>query len=472
MEDEVANGRDVLWITLESVRQDRTSMGGHDRDTTPKLRRLADRDDAASFDRCFSHDIWTRSSTASILTGCAPCGHGTWTPETALRPSVPTIPELLSEHGYRTAAISQISQFSHATGLDRGFDDFHYLSMETLVEEVGIPRLLRFLATVRRHSAGLTTVKNKHCLGYLEQALAKRQIREAAAGDDPLFLYVHHGDSHHAYYPPRPWQSRFEDELELPLSDALDVSLDMSERIHEHVANGLPFDDAEWNAIEVCYDAAVAYVDQLAGDLAAFARDRLDDPIVVVTADHGELFGEAGCLAHMLTVNDAVSNVPLVVSGLDGTDGLDTDQLVQHADVMQMILSDLGVDVDLPAGRDIRERARGVAVTQHSGERLRHKLDVIADRNSSFDTSRYHQSDLTSVRTRRYRYSHSDDRSELFELPNEDDDVSDEHAEVVTSFGDLVEGWLDEHETDRSDAVHRAEFTEEMERQLEQLGYV
>ena len=49
--------RDIIWITLESIRQDHTTMDGYRRDTTPYLQSLADRSDGATFDSCFSHDI-------------------------------------------------------------------------------------------------------------------------------------------------------------------------------------------------------------------------------------------------------------------------------------------------------------------------------------------------------------------------------------------------------------------------------
>ncbi|MFC7028079.1 sulfatase-like hydrolase/transferase [Halomicroarcula sp. GCM10025710] len=68
--------RDIIWISLESVRQDHTTLGGHERDTTPNLARLAGEPGGAVFENCFSHGIWTRTSSTSILTGRAPSDHG------------------------------------------------------------------------------------------------------------------------------------------------------------------------------------------------------------------------------------------------------------------------------------------------------------------------------------------------------------------------------------------------------------
>ncbi|WP_231751342.1 sulfatase-like hydrolase/transferase [Halogeometricum sp. CBA1124] len=302
--------RDIVWITLESVRQDHTSLGGHHRDTTPFLSSLADRTTGAAFERCFSHDVWTRASSASILTGLASSAHRTWTQENRLSSDVPTVPEALRDAGYRTACVSPNPQLSDATGLARGFDHFHYLGKDTLVEEAGIPTVLRYLTKLNTHSAGYTTDTGKHSVGYVSNAIAKRHVREAAANDEDLFLYTHLGDSHHPYYPPKPYQDLYADDFEMSVEEALDLVMEMSDDLHGYIARGVPFTEDEWNALQAMYDATIRYVDDTVRSLVEYAEERLDDPIVVVTADHGELFGEKGMLAHMVVADDAVSHAP------------------------------------------------------------------------------------------------------------------------------------------------------------------
>lgn len=460
--------RDIVWISLESVRQDHTSLGGHVRDTTPNLQRLANRDDGSSFSNCFSHGIWTRPSSASILTGRAPADHGVLSFDSKLPDSVPTLPEQLQEYGYRTACVSPIAQVSEATGLDRGFDDFQYLSRETLLEEAGVVAMGRFLWNIRNHSAGLTTDTTKHCTGYLVSELSKRHIRRAGRDGEPLFLYTHLGDSHHAYYPPTGWQETFVDDLELPLADSLSVALEMSATLIESIADGVRFSDAEWNALEVLYDTCIRYVDHLAGEIIKTARAALDNPIIVVTADHGELFGESGCLAHMLVANTAVTNVPLVISGVDGLDR--ADGLVQHADVMQLLFNDCELPIPVPAGIDIRTAERTAAVTQRGGKRAQRKLRQLREHNPAFDGSTFHEGDLTSVRTADYRYQRSEKREELFVLPDEQTDRADSKPAVTDDFRQRTDRWLTTHS--RSGPEQRAEFSDAMQQQLEDLGYL
>ena len=462
--------RDIIWITLESVRYDRTTVGGHFRDTTPQLQTLSQRSDSLSFDSCFSHDIWTRSSTASILTGRAPSDHRTWTDEAKLPDEIRTIPECLSAAGYQTVGISPNPQFSSATELDRGFDDFHYLTRQTLFNELSLRDIMKYLFNIRRHSAGFTTNTKAHTTGYLSNTLAKRHIRDARKADTPLFLYTHLGDTHHAYYPPVAWQSRFSNELPSSLDDALSFALSFSDDLHEHIASGVPFSEEEWQMINVMYDTTLAYVDSLIGELVEYAHANLEDPIVVVTADHGELFGEEGLLAHMLVTNTAVSHVPLVVSGLDLDDEF-RKQLIQPADVMAMLSEILDIDFSVPAGQDIRSNPRSFAVTQRSGKRARHKQELILERNPDFDESRFYSGDLTSIRDQRFRYQRSGDDSDLFKLPDETMDISSEHQDLVEKWDAQLSDWLSDHSrVQYEDDV--AEFDSDMQQQLRDLGYL
>lgn len=459
-------GRDVVWITLESVRRDHTSLASHARDTTPNLSTLAA--EATEFEQCFSHDVWTRSSSASILTGLPPSAHRTWSDDAKLPEEIETIPEAFRTAGYRTACITSNGQLGPATGLDRGFEQFHYLSKSTLLAEAGPVGLGKWLLNLRRHSGGLTRDGNQHCVGYLSNRLAKRTIDDAAADDEPLFLYVHHGDSHHAYVPPIAWRDRFVDDLPMPVDEAVDLALEMSSRLHELIAQDEPFTPEEWQALRVLYDTSLAYVDHLTGDLVAHARRRLDDPVVVVTADHGELFGERGLLAHMLVANAAVSNVPLVVAGLDG---LPDGGLIQHADVIRMICTDLGVDHPVPAGSDVREQPREFAVTQRGGARARAKLDAIGEHDERFPADRFHTADLTSIRTTEWRYQTSTEGSELFDLPDEETDVSGEHPSVAERLDEQCQAWLADVGRPIG-SPGTAEFDEDVRAQLRELGYL
>ncbi len=62
-----------------------------------------------------------------------------------------------------------------------------------------------------------------------------------------------------------------------------------------------------------CYDAEIAHVDKVLGELLPFLKERLDDPVIALTADHGEAFGEHGRLYHSADLFEEQTRVPMIV---------------------------------------------------------------------------------------------------------------------------------------------------------------
>ena len=67
---------------------------------------------------------------------------------------------------------------------------------------------------------------------------------------------------------------------------------------------------------------------------------RLDDTLVIVTADHGENFGEGGLLAHMLSLDQRLIHVPFVAAG-PGAEQLDLTSL---AELPRCLAAAVGLD--------------------------------------------------------------------------------------------------------------------------------
>ncbi|QLH81188.1 sulfatase [Halosimplex pelagicum] len=464
--------KNVLWITLESTRADHTSVNGYDRDTTPNLRRIAERPTARSFDRCFSHGIWTRSVSASILTGTYPTHHGAGMTNKSIPDSLATVPELLGAVGYQTVGISPNANLSEATGLDRGFDDFVWIDKSRLVENVGVRTLAKYALNLRRHGGGLTLDTRKHNTGYMETDVAKRWLRHNGGDDDPFFMYLHCGVPHHPYYPPRPDLLEEAARHDVDPETAGELALSHHADLDEHVASGLPYSGEEWELLTGLYDASIEYADRLVGHLASYLeRQGLTDTVLVVTADHGELLGEKGLLGHKVGVHDAVSHVPMVVDGLDAA--LDyRGEIVQHVDVMGTLLDAAGADTSQFQGVDLRSGERSHAVIQRGGERCRRVLDQCLDHDPGFDADRYHQSTLTALRTQSFKYLHSDDRTELFAPPDEETDVSDEFPAVAEDLQTAVITFLDGDGAPLDEGHEDDALSEAARDQLADMGYL
>jgi arylsulfatase A-like enzyme len=107
-------------------------------------------------------------------------------------------------------------------------------------------------------------------------------------------------------------------------------------------------DPATVMALRRVYFALIHEVDHHIGRILdrLVAQDALDDTLVIVTADHGELLGDHGLLGKSLFHRPAF-HVPLIVRGPGLARGLVVDRFTEHVDLMPTILAALGLPVPL-----------------------------------------------------------------------------------------------------------------------------
>jgi uncharacterized sulfatase len=293
-----------------------------------------------------------------------------------------------------------------------------------------------------------------------------KQWLEDLSMTQPFFLYAHYNEPHRPYYPPLPYLERYTDDLPITASEAAERSMEIHRDLKNIIRSGYTISETDEKALIAMYDAEIAYTDEMIGRLFDHIQALdLGDTIFIITADHGELFGENGLLGHTITLNDAVTNVPLVTHGLDDL-AISEDSIVQHPDVMQTLVGMADGRTEQMQGVDLRRNERTYAISQRqslSGSRY--------EQDPEFDISRFHEQMLTTFRSERFRYLWSDNKSELFELPGELTDVSDKHPEVAERFEAELTNWLSKEGQPISRGTED-NLTESMRRQLRDLGYV
>jgi len=454
----------IVWITLDSVRADHTSMDGYERDTTPRLKQLGS--ESHTFTECFAHSKATLQSSGSLLTGYAPSRNTLGIDGNILPDTVPTIAERFKDLGYDTACLSRNSFVSSETGLDRGFDRFQWLSSSTL-HQLGLKTILGYLCNIREHSAGLTLEASKHSTPFLMNTIAKKWLKDFST-QEPFFFYLHYNEPHRPYYPPLSYIDQFTEDIAMTGHEAAEFSLNLHYNLKKQIANGIDLTDDEWDALHAMYDAEIAYTDEMIGQLIDHINSLpLENTVVVVTADHGELFGEYGLLSHKYVLHDGVTRVPMVVNGLDDELVLDSDDLVQHADVMATLLSKAGGDIEDLVGVDLMSEMREFAVSQRGPA----TYGGILSHNPDYDTSQFHNGTLTALRTKSFKYQRGENTDDLFKLPNEEDDVQEDHPETYERLRDSLDEWLAAHGEPLTKG-EQTEFTDAVQRQLEDLGYM
>jgi len=83
----------------------------------------------------------------------------------------------------------------------------------------------------------------------------------------------------------------------------------------ELMAAGIGLNDVEMGVVRDIYDSEIQHADACVGQMESWLRmtHRLDDTILIVTADHGEAFGERGVWGHGFCLNDCLTRVPLIM---------------------------------------------------------------------------------------------------------------------------------------------------------------
>jgi hypothetical protein len=115
------------------------------------------------------------------------------------------------------------------------------------------------------------------------------------------------------------------------------------------------------------YDSEVATADDGVGRIVRLVRARRGGAVVIVTADHGEEFGEHGGRYHGTTVYEEQVHVPLVVDGPGVQRGAREASVVQTIDLLPTVLSALGIP--RPArvrGRDLGPELAGASAYERA----------------------------------------------------------------------------------------------------------
>lgn len=287
----------VLLIVIDTLRADHLGCYGYSRPTSPNLDALAAR--GVRFAQAHSTSSWTAPSVTSILTGLYPAVHGVEKANSVLGDGVPTMAEAFRKAGYATAALSSNPVFvSPRVGLARGFDTFDVLQGPPVARDKAvdmIPTDPSFQSFVEVAKANRVT----------DAALA--WLDESQRGSRPWFLYVHYIDPHADYLPPPEFAARFGVKPGAKYSGADQRALLLTFR---------PPESADDLATLVgLYDGEIAFTDEHVGRLLSAVETGWKNTLVVVTADHGEEFGDHGRLLHTMTLYEEQLHVPLIIAG-------------------------------------------------------------------------------------------------------------------------------------------------------------
>ena len=427
----------VLVVVLDTVRAKGTSLNGYERDTTPNLVRLAAR--GVVFERALANAPWTLPSLASMFTGHWPHElSAAW--RTPLNAARPTLAETVDRAGYQSAGfVANHSYGIAAFGLGRGF--VHYdanrgtriaglddtVFGQILVDQLRLERYWGEHDNFGRRSA-------REVNSRFLQWLATRD------GSRPFFAFLNYFDAHTPYMSPPAFAGKFSDDYLVGNIRG------------KNLESWTPDDIRRFSN---AYDGAIAYIDDQLGALfhELDRRGDLDRTLVIVTADHGEHFGEQGLLTHAVSLYTPLLHVPLfVVYPGHVPAGVRVREFAELRDLGATIL-DL---IDAPGA----DRFPGVSLARY----WRSPADAVAptpifaetghtfnDFPPSYPTSKGKMKSVV-FRDMHYIRNYGDGREELYNLKHdfeETTDLSGSLPDVVAMYRRLLQPFEDAERTSR-----------------------
>ncbi|MFB6094599.1 MAG: sulfatase, partial [Halanaeroarchaeum sp.] len=328
--------RNVVLVTVDSLRADHVGCYGYDRDTTPELDAYAEA--GHRFSAAFSHACATRPSFPAILTSSHPLMYGGFE---RLSEKRTLISEVLSDQGYATGGFHSNLYLSAEFGYDRGFDTLYdsrtdpspMTRLRQAVKDNLDPDGLVYRALEKLYQ-GTERAAGVDVGSYYDTAedITDRAVEWVdRQGDRPTFLWVHYMDPHHPYSPPEEHQV------------FADISRREGVRLRpKMMENDEEITDEELQTLIDLYDGEIRYTDAQIGRLLSTLEAEWDDWTAIVTADHGEEFRDHGEFFHQNRFYDEVMHVPLIVYDGDSSDT--HDEMVGLMDIAPTAATLAGVE--------------------------------------------------------------------------------------------------------------------------------
>lgn len=403
-------GRNLLFVVVDTFRADRLGLYGARRDTSPNLDRLAG--ESLVFDQAIAPCSWTQPSVATLLTGRAPVDHG-MIGGVPLDPTIETLAEVLQREGLTTFALSSNPIIGRREGFHRGFERF-----------VQVP-----------------WARADHVNELFRDWLEDHR-------DTRWFAYLHYIDPHDSYDAPPPLGATFMSGL-APRHRPVPWEL-------LHKANfsqaGAPVAGPDLDYLRAAYDGELRYWDAAFGGLVAMlGKAVLDNTVLIVVGDHGEEFMEHGKLFHGYHLYDESIRVPLLIRA----PGLVRPGRERHVLELQRVTE---LATALAGGRPVTSDTFRTSPLAFSHT-------AMAAGPSRFKT-------LASVRDSDWKYvlDLDDDRAELFDLhrdPGERFNRTRDEPSVSSRYDALLRAWVAS-----ARPTGAAWRDPELVRRLRALGYI
>ncbi len=436
----------IVVIMADQLAPQFTGTYGHPLVKTPHMDALAAR--GARFDAAYCNAPLCAPSRFSFMSGQLITRIAAYDNASEFPASIPTFAHYLRQAGYRTC----LSGKMHFVGPDQmhGFEERlttdiypsdHAWTPDWEMPDERIDKWYHNMDSVREAGVAATTFQ----IEYDEETafFARRRIFDyAMEGVAPFAMVVSFIHPHDPYVArPEWWNLYGHNSVDLPVTTTADDphSRRLMKGIEADVV--IPTEDEIRNARHAYY-ANTSYFDSKVGAVVQALEEsgQLDNTVVIVTSDHGDMLGERG-LWYKMTFFEPSARVPLIVAGPGVVQG-EVSEPCSLVDVLPTFLDIAGAEPDLGMpidGRSLWPLATGAAtsgggeaICEYCAECASHPIFMI-------------RRDLNG---RRFKYIHCDvDPPQLFDLEADPAELTNlaadpNHDAVAEAFAhEVAERW-------------------------------
>ncbi len=349
---------------------------GHEVAKTPHIDALAAR--GMRFDAAYCNSPLCAPSRFSFMSGQLISRIAAYDNASEFKATVPTFAHYLKALGYRTC----LSGKMHFVGPDQkhGFEDrvttdiypsdFAWTPDWEAPDE-RIDKWYHNMQTVKESGVAVATFQTDYDdeVGFAARRWLIDRGRDQAAGDEAPFAMVASFIHPHDPYVAKPewWDLYSDDDIDLPDFTLSPEEQDpFSRRLMDGIeASYVPLTDQDVRRARRAYLANVSYFDSKVGEIVKTLTEMgaLDDTIVIVTADHGDMLGERG-LWYKMNFFEPSARVPLIMAGPGVARGT-TGNACSLVDLLPTLIDIAGGDDTILGepvdGRSLMPLARGQA---------------------------------------------------------------------------------------------------------------
>ncbi|MHC4453451.1 MAG: sulfatase family protein, partial [Planctomycetota bacterium] len=468
--DASSDNPNVILITMDTVRADHLSLYGYERETTHELKKLSE--NATLYNYAIASGDMTLSTHASIFTGLYARSHGAHFTKNdpagrALSEKFHTLAEGLLEKGYFTAGVVANSGYiTHHFGMNQGFLYYNQAIALSFFGKNNATKPYLIRKSMRDFLAPLFPRAYNELINRTAEDINREVftlLDNKAKQESPFFFFINYMDAHNPYIPPPPYDKLF------PGKDETFTMAHYTTLSQEVMKLNRKVSTEESRHLLSQYDGGIAYIDFHIGKLIEKLKglELYDNSIIIITSDHGEVFGERDLFNHAVSVYQDQIWIPLIIKYPNINEGRLVNEPASVVDLMPTILDVLKYEIP--------EGIQGKSLLEHDPGESREIIGESFPSGHLLTTHPRFNRIERAVFSWPYKYIESTaGKKELYDLskdPKETRNIYNEKDIISRDLAERLNNWL-KMTTPEIQSNNKEKLKDDALKRLKALGYI